>query len=261
MRNVIALRVLLLLFPTLLGAQHVPDFDSSLKELCNGYYAEPPSLLFVLDPHCWKAELYDYRDCDCGKGFQRLSNGMCQRGQCSPGYSPTDEGECVHCPDKSSRWCPAMKTCICQKNFQLDENNRCVECSENKISNGYNACRCPSYYTYSSDGTCERCDENEVRNPLTRRCECRTYYAHNQTGHCILCSFEHMEVHFSSDNDKICVCSEGFRMNTEGFCVARPRRYGFKFVAVGFAIVSTLGLICGYAVRQYMNNGYQHTSA
>lgn len=261
MRNVIGLRVLLL-FPTLLGAQQDPNYDSSAYELCNGIQAEPPSFLFFFDPDCWNDELYDFRECDCGQGFQALSNGMCQRGHCSPGYSATEYGECVRCPDKSARWCPALNKCICQKNFQLDKNNRCVACSKNKISNGYDECGCPPYYSYtSSDVTCEECDENEDRNPFTKRCECRTDFARNQTGYCILCTFEHMEVQFTSDLDEICVCSEGFRMNAEGDCVARPRRYGFKFVSIGFAIFCTLGLICGYAVRLYMNDGCQRCTS
>lgn len=220
MRNVLALRVLLLL-PSLLEAQQVTNFDFSGYKLCNGYHAEPPSMLHILNPNCWNDGLYDFRQCDCGQGFQALSNGMCQRGHCSPGYSATDDGECVHCPYKSARWCPDMDKCICHKNFQLDKNNRCVPCGENEISNGYDSCRCRPYYSYNIDGTCEKCDENEDRNPLTKRCECRTYYARNQTGHCISCTLGHMEVQFSSDNDKVCVCSDGFRMNADGYCVSK----------------------------------------
>lgn len=70
MRNVIALRVLLLLFPTLLGAQQDPNYDSSAYELCNGIQAEPPSFLFFFDPDCWNDELYDFRECDCGQAFR-----------------------------------------------------------------------------------------------------------------------------------------------------------------------------------------------
>lgn len=250
MRNVLAL-------PSLLEAQQVTNFDFSVYKLCNGFNDEPPSMLHMSNSNCWYDLYYDFRHCDCGQGFQALSNGKCQRGHCSPGYSAIEDGECVHCPDKSARWCLAMDKCICHKNYKLDVYNRCVPCGENEISNGYDSCRCRPYYSYNIDGTCEKCGENEDRNPLTKRCECRTYYARNQTGHCISCTSGHMEVQFPSDNDRVCGCSDGFRMNANAYCVSKPRRYGILFASVGFAIFSTLGLIFGYVVRQYTNNGYQ----
>lgn len=249
MNNVIrwrAVNVLLLL----LGTASI--CNAEFFDTCNNAEREKPSEAYLRNPKCWTE--WDYGvpwQCDCGRGFEKTVTGSCKRGHCSPGYSPNSHGDCLHCPDENERLCLPLHKCVCLNNHQRDENNRCVPCPRDKISDGYADCKCKPDYSQNIYGICEKCGENERRNDETKKCECYSNYARDESGKCIFCLLENHEIHYTSHNDTRCTCLRGFQLNKDGNCKRNPRRYGILFCSIGFAIFCILGLVCGYAVRQY----------
>lgn len=100
------------------------------------------------------------------------------------------------------------------------------------------------------------CGRFEWRNPETGMCECEENYGYDSSRKCIYCIYGRRVVIRENDGSRICTCGEGYLLNANGGCDKDTSVYGFGFCFVGFLMISLMGLVCGYVVRQYKNDGY-----
>ncbi|KAH8400640.1 hypothetical protein KR222_009539 [Zaprionus bogoriensis] len=261
MRNEFKLKAVLLVLVPLLGA--LPHCaGQSAYDLCTVDEDVLPSRSYINHPECWDKP-YIWRrgmPCNCGFAYQVTDAGTCRRGFCSPGYSANEKGDCLHCPDKDEMWCSYTESCICRKNHHRDQNNHCIPCAANEVSDGNSKCQCKPFYTYDRQGVCHNCGPNAEPDVTSKKCICSYDYARNEATDCVYCASPQHEIRDTSE-DKICSCIEGYQLNAQNDCEKKKIQFGHELIIYGCVLFAFMGLMFGYVVNKHCHDRIEQCSS
>jgi hypothetical protein len=149
--------------------------------------------------------------CVCVEDGYAIQGGQCTK--CPNGFR-SDGVSCILCPSGSQ---VSGNTCLCNKqNAYYDcGSNTCLPCSEGEIV---------------KDGVCASCPINNTYSQSKGRCECKNGFTRRNglcveacpggiitgDGTCGFCSPNSYSVNYT-----ICVCEDGYFLNSQRYCVKK----------------------------------------